>query len=90
MTEIALKLVDIHKSFGSSKIINGVNLEVAKKSCPQHPKFAIIPQKWVGATPESIKFIMTEKNTKKGWTVNGVSNNVIIIKRIDCPLFNSQ
>lgn len=30
MTEIALKLVDVHKSFGSSKIINGVNLEVAK------------------------------------------------------------
>jgi len=30
MTEIALKLVDVHKSFGNSKIINGVNLEVAK------------------------------------------------------------
>jgi branched-chain amino acid transport system ATP-binding protein len=30
MTETALKLVDVHKSFGSSKIINGVNLEVAK------------------------------------------------------------
>jgi branched-chain amino acid transport system ATP-binding protein len=30
MTEIALKLVDVHKSFGSSKIISGVNLEVAK------------------------------------------------------------
>jgi hypothetical protein len=41
------------------------NLEVAKKSCPQHPKFVIIPQKWVGATPESIKFIMTKKHTQK-------------------------
>jgi branched-chain amino acid transport system ATP-binding protein len=30
MTEIALKLVDVHKSFGNTKIINGVNLEVAK------------------------------------------------------------
>jgi len=30
MTEIALKLVDVHKRFGSSKIINGVNLEVAE------------------------------------------------------------
>ena len=30
MTETALKLVDVHKSFGSSKIINGVNLEVTK------------------------------------------------------------
>ena len=30
MTETALKLVDVHKNFGSSKIINGVNLEVAK------------------------------------------------------------
>jgi len=30
MAETALKLVDVHKSFGSSKIINGVNLEVAK------------------------------------------------------------
>ena len=28
MTEVALKLVDVHKSFGSSKIIDGVNLEV--------------------------------------------------------------
>jgi hypothetical protein len=28
-------------------------------------------------------------HTKKGWTVNGVSNNVINIKRIDCPLFNT-
>jgi len=26
----ALKLVDVHKSFGSSKIINGVNLEIPK------------------------------------------------------------
>ena len=26
----ALKLVDVHKSFGSSKIINGVNLEILK------------------------------------------------------------
>ena len=30
MTETALKLVDVHKSFGNSKIINGVNLEIAK------------------------------------------------------------
>lgn len=30
MTAIALKLVDVHKSFGSSKIINGVQLEVPK------------------------------------------------------------
>jgi len=30
MTEIALKLIDVHKSFGNSKIINGVNLEIAK------------------------------------------------------------
>jgi branched-chain amino acid transport system ATP-binding protein len=28
MTEVALKLVDVHKSFGSSKIIDGVNLDV--------------------------------------------------------------
>ena len=28
MNAIALKLVDVHKSFGSSKIINGVNLHV--------------------------------------------------------------
>ena len=28
MTEVALKLVDVHKSFGSNKIIDGVNLEV--------------------------------------------------------------
>ena len=28
MTEVALKLVDVHKSFVSSKIIDGVNLEV--------------------------------------------------------------
>ncbi|MFZ1987213.1 MAG: ABC transporter ATP-binding protein [Desulfatitalea sp.] len=30
MTAIALKLLDVHKSFGSSKIINGVQLEVPK------------------------------------------------------------
>jgi branched-chain amino acid transport system ATP-binding protein len=30
MSAIALKLVDIHKSFGSSKIINGVSLEILK------------------------------------------------------------
>lgn len=30
MTAIALKLADVHKSFGSSKIINGVQLEVFK------------------------------------------------------------
>lgn len=30
MTETALKLVDVHKSFGRSKIINGVNLEISK------------------------------------------------------------
>lgn len=30
MTDTALKLVDVHKSFGSSKIINGVNLQVLK------------------------------------------------------------
>ena len=30
MPEIALKLVNVHKSFGSSKIINGVNLEVTR------------------------------------------------------------
>jgi branched-chain amino acid transport system ATP-binding protein len=30
MTAIALKLVDVHKSFGSSKIINGLQLEVFK------------------------------------------------------------
>lgn len=30
MTAIALKLVNVHKSFGSSKIINGVQLEVPK------------------------------------------------------------
>ena len=29
MSKCALKLVDVHKSFGSSKIIDGVNLEVA-------------------------------------------------------------
>jgi branched-chain amino acid transport system ATP-binding protein len=28
MTDVALKLTDVHKSFGSSKIINGVNLKV--------------------------------------------------------------
>ena len=28
MPEVALKLVDVHRSFGSSKIIDGVNLEV--------------------------------------------------------------
>ena len=28
MTASALKLIDVHKSFGSSKIINGVNLDV--------------------------------------------------------------
>ncbi|MDA8141470.1 MAG: ABC transporter ATP-binding protein [Desulfobacteraceae bacterium] len=30
MSTTALKLADVHKSFGSSKIINGVNLAVAK------------------------------------------------------------
>jgi branched-chain amino acid transport system ATP-binding protein len=30
MSAIALKLMDVHKSFGSSKIINGVNLEIRK------------------------------------------------------------
>ncbi len=30
MTAAALKLKDVHKSFGSSKIINGVNLQVPK------------------------------------------------------------
>jgi len=30
MAEIALKLVDVHKSFGNSKIINGVNLDILK------------------------------------------------------------
>lgn len=33
----ALKLIDVHKSFGSSKIINGVNLEV-----PERERHAII------------------------------------------------
>ena len=37
MTEIVLKIVDVHKSFGSSKIINGVNLEVT-----QNERHAII------------------------------------------------
>jgi len=30
MTEIALKLADVHKSFGNSKIINGVNLQISR------------------------------------------------------------
>ncbi len=30
MSAITLKIVDVHKSFGSSKIINGLNLEVLK------------------------------------------------------------
>ena len=30
MTAIALKIVDVHKSFGTSKIINGLHLEVLK------------------------------------------------------------